>query len=77
MDIKVLKSEMSSGALQEVVASLVCVIGKVEAAAIPYQQASVEITAHKHVLQALALDWAFAKKIGSGVRKVEQVSATR
>jgi hypothetical protein len=63
MNKVVIMKEVNSPALKEVVNQLVDVVDQVGSNAMPYQQGSCLITGCKHVVQALALDWAFNKKI--------------
>jgi hypothetical protein len=70
MDIEVIKKEIKSPALRTIVQSLCTLIDRVKNGEITYQQGSTEIAGHKHVIQALALDWMFSKKTKS-LTKVE------
>ena len=73
MDTQVIKEEITSRALREVVDSLIDVIDRVETGETSHQRAIVEITGHKHVLQSIALDWAFNRKPGIFGKRVKQI----
>lgn len=62
MNVDIIKKEVKSPALKSIVESLCTLVERVRKGEITYQQGSVEITGHKHVIQALALDWMFSRK---------------
>ena len=58
MDTAIIMAEITSPALKQVVKELISAVDRVSSGEIKYQQGSVEIVGCKHVIQALALDWA-------------------
>jgi hypothetical protein len=63
MDIKKIQKEIKSNALKEIVEDLDEIVNKVRAQEISYQQGNMEIVGRKHVIQSIALDWTFSKKV--------------
>ncbi len=63
IDFGILQKEMGSKALQEVVRSLVETVNEVKGRDISYQQANSEIVGCKHIIQSLALDWAYHNRV--------------
>jgi hypothetical protein len=63
MNVEVIKKEIKSPALKTIVESLCSLIERVKNGDITYQQGSAEIAGHKHIIQSLALDWMFSKKV--------------
>lgn len=63
MNLQIIQKEIKSDALKEVVKSLTDTVNDVKSRSIDYQQANVEIVGCKHIIQSIALDWAFNGKI--------------
>lgn len=59
MNIKTVTDEISSPALKQIVAYLWDTVDSVRAGKISHQQATVEITGQKHIIQSIALDWLY------------------
>ena len=59
MNLEKITKEMKSTACQEVVKELGGILDRIQQDDIRYQQGSAEITACKHIIQSLALDWTF------------------
>ena len=62
MNITTISKEINSPALKEVVKSLYDVMSRIQGNVITHQQGATEITAHKHIIQSIALDWAFNRQ---------------
>ena len=62
MNINTITKEISSPALQEIATSLNDLIDRIQSNEVTHQQGSTEITGHKHLIQSIALDWAFNRK---------------
>jgi hypothetical protein len=73
MDTRQITKEIKSPALKEIVESLVTIIDRVRSGEISHQKASSEITGHKHIIQSLALDWAFNRK-GEGLARLRKIA---
>lgn len=63
MNIQIISKEIKSSALNEIVKSLVETVERVKSHKIDQHQANVEIVGCKHIIQSIALDWAFNGKI--------------
>jgi hypothetical protein len=63
MNLQIIQKEIKSQALQEVVKSLIGTVDEMKARTIDYQSANVEIVGCKHIIQSIALDWAYNGKI--------------
>lgn len=72
MNLAIIQKEIKSPALKEIVKSLTDTVNDVKNKTIDYQQANVEIVGCKHIIQSLALDWAYGGKIKS-LRKVTEI----
>ena len=59
MNAKTLMAEIKSNALKQIAESLNEVLEKVKSEETDIKQAMVQITAHKHLIQTIALDWTF------------------
>lgn len=59
MDAKILMGEIKSKALKQIAESLNDILEKTKAEEIDIKQALLQITAHKHLIQTIALDWTF------------------
>jgi hypothetical protein len=62
LSIKHLRSEIKSRTLQDIAESLMGIINRVHEKDIDIKQAQTEIVGHKHLIQTIALDWAFHKR---------------
>lgn len=62
MNVEKIKREIRSEALQEIVECLGTTINNYSAKKIEYQQAKIELGGCKHIIQSIALDWAFKGK---------------
>jgi hypothetical protein len=63
MDIQIIKNEITSPAFKEITNALSHILDKIQNRDIDYKQGVVEITACKHIIQSLAIDWAFNRKV--------------
>lgn len=63
MNLAVINKEIKSDALKEIVKSLADTVNDMKNRSIDYQQANVEIVGCKHIIQSIALDWAYGGKI--------------
>lgn len=63
MNLQIIQKEIKSPALNEVIKSLVGTVDEMKSRTIDYQQANVEIVGCKHIIQSIALDWAYNGKI--------------
>lgn len=63
MNLSVIKKEIKSEALKEVVSSLTKTVNNVKERKIDFQQAQMEIAGCKHIIQTIALDWAFGGRL--------------
>lgn len=62
MNIAVVLKEVKSQALKEIISDLDGIVENVRDKKITYQQGNMEIVGRKHIIQGLALDWAFNRK---------------
>ena len=59
MNINKILNEIKSPAIKEIASSLAETVERMQGKIIDYRQGSVEIAGHKHLIQSVALDWAF------------------
>lgn len=59
MNIQIILKEVRSEALQEIIKTLNSTIERIQKEEIKYQQGNTEIVGCKHIIQSIALDWAF------------------
>lgn len=62
MDVAIIKKEIKSEALKEIVETLSDTIDRIQNQEITYQQGNTEIVGCKHIIQSIALDWSFNAK---------------
>ena len=62
MNISIIIKEIKSKALQEIAKDLNMIVEDVRNHNISYQQGNMEIVGRKHIIQSIALDWAFNSK---------------
>ena len=70
MNLAIINKEIKSDALKEVIRSLTETVNDVKSKNIEYQQANVEIVGCKHVIQSIALDWAY----GGRLKRLETIT---
>jgi len=62
MNMNIIGKEINSPALKEIATSMHDLICRIQSDEISHQQGATEITGHKHLIQSIALDWAFNRK---------------
>ena len=67
-------NEIKSLALKEIAGSLIDLIDRVRGGQVEAKFAAVEVAAHKHVIQSIALDWTFNGKT-KFIKSVKQVDS--
>ena len=62
MNMQIVLKEVKNPALKEIVKDLDDIVDNVRNGRINYQQGNMEIVGRKHIIQSIALDWAFGKQ---------------
>lgn len=64
-----INNEIKSDVLKNVCLSLLETLTKIRTNEIDFRKGSVEIAAHKHIIQSIALDWLYSKNKNTTIPK--------